>query len=295
MPTPIEVSVWPAPAKINLFLHINGRRSDGYHLLQTVFQLVDLCDEIQIELCRSGTITCRSSLSGLPEHQDLAWRAARLLQQRTGSDWGARIEVQKRIPAGAGLGGGSSDAATVLLALNELWQTALSLDELAGLGLALGADVPVFVRGFSAWAQGVGEMLTPIQTAPMYYVVVFPNENIATSEIFTDPALTRDTPQTTIPRFVSGELTRNDLQAPVLRRYPRVAAALQWLSQFGSARMSGSGASVFAAFNERAQAESVAQQCTDDWQVFVTQGVLCSPLHQALNTWRSRAQQSGQA
>lgn len=281
-----DFSVWPAPAKLNLFLHVVGRRSDGYHLLQTVFQLIDLADSIAICVNESGEIQRNQGLHGLPPESDLAIRAARLLQQETGCKMGAQIAIKKIIPAGAGLGGGSSDAATVLVALNEMWCLGLSQRQLAVLALSLGADVPVFVHGVTAWAEGIGDLLTPIMTSENWYVVVFPNENVSTADIFLDPALTRNTPPTTIPRFLSGEPNRNDLQPPVLARYPRVAEALEWLSGFGSARMSGSGASVFVSFNDREQALALASQGPKDWNVFVTRGLRRSPLLDAVAAWR---------
>jgi 4-diphosphocytidyl-2-C-methyl-D-erythritol kinase len=297
----IDSWVWPAPAKLNLFLHVTGRRADGYHLLQTVFQLLDMGDEIRLSVDTSGEISRRGGVPGLPAEQDLAVRAALMLQRATGCTMGACIDIEKRVPAGAGLGGGSSDAASVLVGLNAMWRTALSVDELALMGLGLGADVPVFVRGESAWAEGVGEQLSPIVLPEAWYVIVFPEEYVSTPLIFADPALTRDTPHTTIPRFLSGieaqhadSRFRNDLQPVVVARYPRVAAALQWLSGFGAARMSGSGASVFIAVMDRNEAQHIAARCPLEWKVFVTRGLLRSPLLDAVVAWRSEAGQSGQ-
>jgi 4-diphosphocytidyl-2-C-methyl-D-erythritol kinase len=306
--------VWPAPAKINLFLHVIGRRADGYHSLQTMFQLIDLADSIDIRVDDSGEIQRVRGIEGLPASQDLAVRAALLLQRETGCSKGAEISIEKRIPVGAGLGGGSSDAATVLLALNTMWDTRLDVDRLARLGLYLGADVPVFVRGASAWADGVGEVLTPLAIEESWYAIVFPEEMVETAGVFADPALTRDTPQTTIPRFPSGEHTsdegfsndkeclqrgffygyefRNDLQPVVLARYPRVAAALGWLSRFGLARMSGSGGSVFLGFANRQDAFAVARQCPEEWKVFVTRGISRSPLLDAIKAWRDEKRRS---
>jgi 4-diphosphocytidyl-2-C-methyl-D-erythritol kinase len=307
----IDRWVWPAPAKINLFLHVIGRRADGYHQLQTMFQLIDLADSIDIRIDDSGEIQRIQGLDGLPADQDLAVRAARLLQRETGSSLGAKISIEKRIPVGAGLGGGSSDAATVLTALNAMWDTRLNVDRLAALGLSLGADVPVFVRGSSAWADGVGETLTPLSLEETWYVVVFPKEMVGTAGIFADPALTRDTLQTTIPRFYSDEHNsseiasghkahlhrrffygpeyRNDLEAVVLARYPRVAAALGWLSQFGMARMSGSGSSVFVGFAAREDAMAAVQSCPQEWKIFVTRGVSSSPMLDALGAWHDES------
>lgn len=296
-----DVWVWPAPAKLNLFLHVVGRRADGYHLLQTVFQLLEFGDEIRIRVEASGVITRLGGLPGLPADQDLAVRAACLLQSVTGCTLGAHLDVVKRVPAGAGLGGGSSDAASVLVGLNAMWGTGLGVDELAELGARLGADVPVFVRGDSAWAEGVGDQLTPIELPERWYVIVFPEEYVETQKVFADPALTRDTPQTTIPRFLSGvnalraeSQFRNDLQPVVVARFPRVAAALKWLDGFGLARMSGSGASVFVAAMDREAAESIAAQCPQEWKVFVTRGLPRSPLLDAAEAWRKETGQSGQ-
>jgi 4-diphosphocytidyl-2-C-methyl-D-erythritol kinase len=299
--SPTDVWVWPAPAKLNLFLHVVGRRADGYHLLQTVFQLLEFGDEIRIRVDASGEITRLGGLPGLPVDQDLAVRAARLLQSVTGCPLGADLDVVKRVPAGAGLGGGSSDAATVLVGLNAMWGTGLAVDELVELGARLGADVPVFVRGHSAWAEGVGDQLTPIELPERWYVIVFPEEYVETQKVFADSALTRDTPQTTIPRFLSGVNAlrvepqfRNDLQPVVMARFPRVAMALEWLGGFGAARMSGSGASVFVAAMDRKSAESIAAQCPQEWKVFVTRGLPRSPLLDAAEAWRKEAGQSGQ-
>lgn len=280
------ISVWPAPAKINLFLHVTGRRLDGYHQLQTIFQIVDLADEITLELDSSGEISRNNLLEGVAAETDLTVRAARLLQQNTHTLLGVRIGIRKRIPMGAGLGGGSSDAASVLVALNEIWQTGLSQHELATLGLQLGADVPVFIFGRSAWGEGIGEELQSINLPESWLVIVFPMQSVRTGEIFADRGLTRSTPQTTIDRFLAGESTRNDLQAIVCARYPSVAKALSWLSMFASARMSGSGSSVFASFTSQQQAKKVALQCPQKWQAFVARGIAVSPLHAAILAWR---------
>ena len=296
----VDSWVWPAPAKVNLFLHVTGRRADGYHLLQTVFQLLDLCDSITIQVNDSGRIGRSLGLPGLAAEADLAVRAAQLLKQATRCTQGAEIGIDKRIPAGAGLGGGSSDAATVLVALNAMWGTQLKADQLAALGLALGADVPVFVHGHTAWAEGVGEALTAIETADSWYVVVFPEETVSTAVVFADLALTHTTARTTIPRLLSGACGsgasgfladpnfRNDLQALVESRYPPVAAASKWLAGFGAARMSGSGASVFAAFADHAEARAVARQCPQGWSVFVARALPHSPLLSAVQAWHEQ-------
>ncbi|MEO8855602.1 MAG: 4-(cytidine 5'-diphospho)-2-C-methyl-D-erythritol kinase, partial [Burkholderiaceae bacterium] len=231
-----EWTVWPAPAKLNLFLRIVGRRADGYHELQTVFRLLDWGDELRLRVRGDGEIRRVGEVPGVPESTDLVVRAARRLQQQAGTNLGADIEVDKRIPMGGGLGGGSSDAATVLVALNHLWRLGLDEDALAELGCQLGADVPVFVRGRSAWAEGVGEQLTPLALPPRHYVVLDPHEAVSTAALFQAPELTRNARRATISSFASGETTENAF-APVARtRHPRVAAALDWLGGFGPSR-----------------------------------------------------------
>lgn len=271
---------WPAPAKLNLFLHITGRRPDGYHELQTVFQLLDFCDEILVAPRRDGRITRPEGAAGVVPDQDLAVRAARLLQAASGSPMGAEIRVRKRIPVGGGLGGGSSDAATVLVALNRAWGLGWSLSRLAELGLELGADVPVFVHGQSAWAEGIGERLAPIDLPPAWYLVVCPGCEVSTAAIFADSELTRNTPQTTITGFISAG-GRNDCEAVVRRRYPEVAAALDWLdAQPGGAegRLTGTGACVFSVFATEQAARAVLEGLPAEWQGFVARGIAHSPL-----------------
>ncbi len=243
-------SVWPAPAKLNLFLHILGRRPDGYHELQTCFQFVDLCDEIRIEVRSDGLIRRTMDIAGLPAEADLCIRAAEALQAATGSPLGADIGLCKRIPVGGGLGGGSSDAATCLVALNHLWGVHWPRERLAALGLKLGADVPVFVHGRAAWAEGVGERLTPLfpplAPAEANYLILKPNVFVSTAAVFQDPDLTRKSAPITIHGFLASG-GRNDCLGVVRRRYPEVAHALDWLSVFGSARLTGTGACVFLA------------------------------------------------
>lgn len=280
-----SLSVWPAPAKINLFLHVLGRRADGYHRLQTAFQLIDLCDQVHIEATEDGRIERSGEHVQIAAEDDLSLAAARLLQAHSGCRRGARIGLDKRIPIGAGLGGGSSDAATVLVALNRIWGLGLDNATLATLGLKLGADVPLFVQGQSAWAEGIGEQLQPLDLAETLYAVVFPGVVVSTREVFCDPALTRDTPPTTIPRFLSGEVTRNDLQTLVVARCPEVARALDWLSAFAPARMSGSGSSVFAPLLSRALGATVVRACPSAWQAFVVRGLSVSPLAQEVLAW----------
>lgn len=268
---------WPAPAKINLFLHVVGRRPDGYHLLQTVFQFLDYGDDLLITPRADGAIRRLNDLPGVPPESDLVVRAASLLRERTGTPLGADIEVHKRLPMGGGLGGGSSNAATVLVALNRLWGTGLSVDALAALGLGLGADVPVFVRGQAAWAEGVGEHLTPISLPEPVYLVIHPGCEVPTAAVFQDPELTRDTPVITIQRL-SLDACHNDCEPVTRRRFPPVAAALDWLAVHGSARMSGTGACIFAPFPSRAAAEAVGLQVPPAWRWFVAAGRNRSPL-----------------
>lgn len=272
---------WPAPAKLNLFLHVVGRRPDGYHELQTVFQLVDLVDDIDIEVRADGEIRRRAGLDGIPAEADLAIRAARLLKARTGATAGADISIHKRIPAGGGLGGGSSDAATVLVALNALWGTGLEPAELAAIGVELGADVPVFVHGRSAWAEGVGEQLTPVALPPRWFAVVRPEVTVATAEVFQAPELTRNSPKTTILGFLQAG-GRNDCEPVVRARWPEVGQALDWLGRTGRAQLTGTGSCVFAAFGTRAAAAAALDGLPAPWQGFVTQGLDRSPLMERL-------------
>lgn len=271
-------SHWPAPAKLNLFLHVVGRRADGYHELQTVFRLLDYGDTVSIRVRRDGRVERHAGLAGLPPEQDLVVRAAHALQRASGAALGADLAVAKRIPAGGGLGGGSSDAATVLCVLDHLWGTRLGAARLARIGLALGADVPVFVHGHSAWAEGVGEVLTPVELPPQAYVVVDPAEPVATGPVFQDPELTRNTPRTTIRGFLDGTPTRNDLEPVVRRRHPAVDAALTWLGRHAPARLTGSGGCVFAAVADRAAGEAIAAACPSPWRAFVAQACDRSPL-----------------
>lgn len=274
-------TVWPAPAKLNLFLRIIGRREDGYHELQTVFRLLDWGDEVRVRVRADGRITRPTPVTGVPEDVDLAILAARLLAAETGTPLGAEIEVRKRIPMGGGLGGGSSDAASVLVALNVLWGTGLDEDALAAFGLKLGADVPVFVRGRSAWAEGVGEQLTPITLPRRWYVVLDPHEHVPTAGLFAAPELTRTAPRATISRFVSGDSTENAFEPVVRARHPRVAAALDWLAGFGHARLSGSGGCVFLETRTQEAALGVASRCPRGFTAHVAAGVDPSPLHAA--------------
>ncbi len=275
---------WPAPAKLNLFLHILGRRPDGYHELQTAFQFVDLCDELTYEVRGDGRIARTRGPTEIPAESDLAVRAARALRQATGATEGVSITVEKRIPLQAGLGGGSSDAATTLIALNQLWNTGLDRPALARLGLALGADVPVFVGGTAAFGEGVGERLTPIEPPEHDYVIVHPGCRIATAEIFQAPELTRNSDAITIRAFLR-EGGRNDCEATVRRRYPEAARALDWLSQYGDARLTGTGACIFVAVESRARAEEICRTIPQGWRGFACRGRNRSPLEDRVGAW----------
>jgi 4-diphosphocytidyl-2-C-methyl-D-erythritol kinase len=271
---------WPAPAKLNLFLHVVGRRDDGYHLLQTVFRLIDLCDTLEFAPRADGEVRLATPISGVPEAEDLVVRAARALRGAAGAagaTTGVTIRVAKRIPIGGGLGGGSSDAATTLIALNELWGPRLPRSELARLALGLGADVPFFLLGGNAFAEGIGEVLTPLDLAPAWYVVITPQVAVSTREIFASNALTRNTKPLKITAFFAG-LGANDLEAEACRRYPQVAQALRWLKAFGDARMSGSGSSVFAAFGSEREARAVAARIPGAWRGVAVRGLDRHPL-----------------
>lgn len=285
-------SVWPAPAKLNLFLQITGRRSDGYHLLQTAFQLLDRGDSVQLRPRGDGRIERVSDLAGVSPERDLVVRAAASLKPFAAADAGVDIAVDKRIPLGGGLGGGSSDAATVLVALNRIWGCDLTIDTLAELGLALGADVPVFVRGRSAWAEGIGERLTPIDLPERWFVIVDPKTSVPTAPLFQVPELTRDAVPTTIPRFLAGAETSNAFEPVVSARYPAVAAALTWLEPHGHPRLSGSGGCVFVDVATEAEAAALAAACPQGWSAWAARGVNRSPLLAALESFAAGASPS---
>ena len=268
---------WPAPAKLNLFLHVVGCRADGYHRLQTVFQFLDYGDTVTVEPRDDGAIRVHHRLDGLDPEQDLVVRAARRLKEATGHTGGADLTVTKRLPTGGGLGGGSSDAATTLVALNRLWGTGLDQAALAGIGLGLGADVPVFVHGRAAWAEEVGQALTPVELPEPWFLVVVPPVSVSTAAIFADPELNRDMAPITMEDFLAGR-GGNALEAVVAAREPEVAEALEWLANFAPARMTGSGACVFAAFDQRREAEAVAARLPARWSGFVARGSNGSPL-----------------
>ncbi|GAA3901159.1 4-(cytidine 5'-diphospho)-2-C-methyl-D-erythritol kinase [Halomonas cibimaris] len=276
--------VLPAPAKLNRLLHITGRRDDGYHELQTLFQFLDLSDTITLTPRRDGRLLLESPLDGVADEDNLALRAARQLKPRAGTDAGANIRLDKRLPLGGGLGGGSSNAATVLLGLNALWRLGLSLDTLATLGLELGADVPVFVKGRSAWAEGVGEALTPASPNTPWFVVIHPGVSVSTPAVFNDPQLTRQTAPISMARALQrGALTwRNDCEAVVRARYPSVARALDYLARYAPAGLTGTGACVFAAFDDPRDARQVAKTAGSYGSAWVAKGCNVSPLHDAL-------------
>lgn len=276
-------SVWPAPAKLNLFLRITGRRPDGYHNLQTVFQLLDWGDSVRLRRRPDGMIRLAGDAGyGVAEADDLTVRAAKLLQKEANCSEGADIFVEKHIPLGGGFGGGSSDAATVLVALNQLWRTGLDEDALAALGLCLGADVPVFVRGRSAWAEGVGDRLTPLALPRASYLLVDSGVSVPTAELFQAPDLTRDAPAATIRDFVSGSVLGNAFEPVLRRRAEAVEATLQRLSQLGPAALTGTGGGCFVRFGARADAEAALAQLPPGTRAWVADGVDVSPLHRAL-------------
>ena len=268
---------YPAPAKLNLFLHVVGRRADGYHLLQTAFRFIDYGDELGFAVRDDGVVRRITELAGVSANADLCVRAARLLKDRAGSRLGADIELVKTLPVGGGLGGGSSNAATTLVVLNRLWQTGLTRVQLQDLAVELGADVPVFVFGRSAFAEGVGERLAEIRLRPAWYLVLVPETAVSTAEIFSAPELTRNTIAITIAAFSVGQ-GRNDLEPVVCRRYPQVARHLEWLRKYGDARMTGSGACVFCGFETEAQAQRVLAKLPADMRGFVARGLDRHPL-----------------
>lgn len=278
----------PAPAKLNLFLHITGRRPDGYHLLQTVFQFLDVADTLHFSLRDDRLITLTPALAGVAADDNLVVKAARLLQAETGCTLGANIMLEKRLPMGGGLGGGSSDAATTLLGLNRLWQLGLETRQLATMGLQLGADVPVFVQGHAAWAEGVGEELITVEIAQPWYLVLTPNAHVSTAEVFNHADLTRHTPAITLAAFLGGGLTLslgNDCENVVRQLSSEVNTALVWLAQHGRARMTGTGACCFIACADRASAKALLAQSPIPG--FVARGMNRSPAHIALSATKS--------
>ena len=278
---------WPAPAKLNLFLYITGQREDGYHTLQTLFQFLDYGDTLTIEPRRDGKICLLTPVEGVPDEENLIVRAARLLMKRAAATerltpgCGADIAIEKRLPMGGGLGGGSSNAATVLVALNHIWQCGLSVDELAQLGLTLGADVPVFVRGHAAFAEGVGELLTPVDPPEKWYLVAHPGVSIPTPLIFGDPELPRNTPVRSINTLLNCEFG-NDCEVIARKRFREVDAALSWLLEYAPSRLTGTGACVFAEFDTESSARQVLEQAPEWLNGFVARGVNLSPLAQTI-------------
>lgn len=275
--------ILPAPAKLNLMLHILGRRPDGYHELQTLFQFLDHGDELGFSLREDGEIHLRTEMPGVPHDSNLIVRAARSLQQASGTRLGADIWLHKRLPMGGGIGGGSSDAATTLLGLDHLWQTHLGEERLTELGLALGADVPVFVRGRAAFAEGVGERLQPVTLEEPWFLVAVPQVFVSTAEVFTDPELTRNSAPINLRSLLEGG-SRNDCQPVVEKRYPEVRNALMWLNKFTSARLTGTGACVFGSFPNRDDADKVARQLPATLPSFVAKGSNISMLHRRLES-----------
>ncbi len=270
-------SCWPAPAKLNLFLHVVGRRDDGYHLLQTVFRFVDHGDVLQFSPRSDAEVVLATPLPGVPAETDLTIRAARLLQAESGCTEGVTIALEKRLPMGGGLGGGSSDAATVLLALNHLWRLGLSCERLQTLGLSLGADVPIFIYGRNAFAEGVGEAFTPVELPPAWYVVLEPPVQVPTAAIFRTPHLRRDSPAIAVRDWHPG-FGANDLEPVAAELYPAVAEYIGWLAAFAQVRMTGSGACVFAEFECRNDAEAVLAQLPRGMRGWAAQGLAAHPL-----------------
>jgi len=275
----------PAPAKLNLFLHVTGRRPDGYHLLQSAFQLIDRCDHLDVHLRDDGRIVRTNDIPGVPAESDLVVRAAHLLREAAGHpDLGATLTLHKLLPMGGGLGGGSSDAATTLMVLNHLWQTGLSRAQLMALGLRLGADVPFFLFGKNAFAEGVGETLTPLETADCWYVVIEPGVFVPTSTIFSSTQLTRDTKAVRITDFpdatkqIAANFGKNDLEVAAVGRFPEIAEAIAWLGKSGNARMTGSGACVFSAFEHEHQADEVLAQVPSRWNGWKARAMQVHPL-----------------
>ncbi|MDG3087426.1 4-(cytidine 5'-diphospho)-2-C-methyl-D-erythritol kinase [Vibrio hannami] len=277
---------WPSPAKLNLFLYITGRRDNGYHDLQTLFQFLDYGDELTIQATKEPEIVITPEIKDLAVEDNLIWKAAKALQNKASCRFGATIDLKKILPMGGGIGGGSSNAATALVALNYLWQTNLSEDELAEIGLKLGADVPVFVRGFAAFAEGVGEKLEKVSPDEKWYLVVRPDVSISTAEIFNHPELTRNTPKRGCTELLTGSY-ENDCEKIVRLTYPEVDKQLSWLLQYAPSRLTGTGSCVFAEFSSKTSAENARKQLPDDVSAFVAQGKNISPLSKRLSEYKS--------
>jgi len=280
-------SEWPAPAKLNLFLQVTGRRPDGYHALQSVFRLLEWGDAVRLRVRHDGRIRREGpSVPGVAEADDLLVRAAKALQTEANVALGVDIAVEKRIPVGGGFGGGSSDAATVLVALDHLWETHLGVDRLAAIGLALGADVPIFVRGHNAWAEGVGEILTPVDLPPAWYLLADPGVHVPTAALFQTPELTRDSAPATMRDFVSGAVLGNAFEPVLRRREPAIQAAFDALAQVGTPRLTGTGSGLFVEFADRGSAESAlarVRSATPHLRAWLAGGAGVSPLHAALD------------
>ncbi|MFW7526375.1 4-(cytidine 5'-diphospho)-2-C-methyl-D-erythritol kinase [Vibrio ostreicida] len=280
-----ETTFWPSPAKLNLFLYITGQKDNGYHELQTLFQFLDYGDELTITANTSGTITITPDLSGVVLTDNLIWKAATALQQQSERVLGADIKLHKVLPMGGGIGGGSSNAATTLVALNHLWQTQLTVDQLADIGLSLGADVPVFTRGFAAFAEGIGEHLTPVEPDEKWYLVVKPNISIATADIFAHPELPRNTPKRDVATLLD-TADENDCEKIVRMLYPEVDKQLSWLLQYAPSRLTGTGSCVFAEFSSQREAKQVLEKRSDSVFAFVAKGKNISPLYETLAKYR---------
>ena len=272
---------FPSPAKLNLFLHVVGQRANGYHELQSIFQFIDRCDTLNIRVTDSNDIVLLTPIQGVESEDNLIIKAAKILQSHTECPLGAEIKIDKVLPMGGGLGGGSSNAATVLLALNALWQTRLSTAELADLGVSLGADVPIFVHGFAAFAEGIGEKLTPVQPKEYWYLVTKPDCSISTKSVFQNKDLIRNTPKIE-PGNVDPELYHNDCQTLVIKHYPKVAKLLAWLVEYAPSRMTGTGACIFSRFDSEKEARLVQSQLPDDITSFVAKGLNQSPVVNAI-------------
>ena len=282
-PQDVALLTLPAPAKLNLMLHILGRRPDGYHELQTIFQFLDYGDELSFALREDGEVRLQTEIADVPHDSNLIVKAARALKEQSDCELGVDIWLKKVLPMGGGIGGGSSDAATTLLGLNHLWQLGWDEDRLAALGLKLGADVPVFVRGHAAFAEGVGEILTPVDPEEPWYVVLVPQVSVSTAEIFSDPLLTRDTPPIKVRPVPKGN-SRNDCLPVVARRYSDVRNALNLLGKFTEAKLTGTGSCVFGAFPNKAEADKVSALLTETLTGFVAKGSNASMLHRKLQT-----------
>ncbi|WP_205622148.1 4-(cytidine 5'-diphospho)-2-C-methyl-D-erythritol kinase [Aestuariibacter salexigens] len=278
---------WPSPAKLNLFLHITGRNDRGYHNLQTLFQMLDYGDEIQFDINTSGKVTLHHSLPDVADDDNLIVRAANALKRATDCQLGAHIEVKKVLPMGGGLGGGSSNAATTLVALNHLWQLNLSVSQLAKIGIQLGADVPVFVEGKTAFAEGVGEKLLPCEQPEKWFLVAHPGIQVSTAEVFAAADLPRNTALISWQQY-SFDTTHNDCQKIVMQQQPKVAKLLRWLIEYAPSRMTGTGACCFAIFEHAEQAQDVLQKLPDEWSGFVARGVNDSPLLTFLSQLKRR-------